>query len=278
MVLNLRLAKTLWAVTGLLALVAATGGVIDRGIYKNLFPPEFLPGAFPQDILTIAVALTILILSYITDAGSIKAQVVILGLIGSLCYLYGIYTIERVYNWYYLVYAATFACSFWALAYTLSGFRTSSFPHLRLPGWIRILTAIVSLLIGLIFTVLWSASLVPLMRDHNRIEFMYSIYILDLCFIMPAFFITAVMALRKNPFGILVGPAIMILGFFVIFPLGLNELAKPSAGLPMNAGPMVVSFAFAFGMLAVAALQLKMIQLRKSTLSIRQVPVEADAP
>jgi hypothetical protein len=75
---------------------------------------------------------------------------------------------------------------------------------------------------------------------------------------MPAFFITAIMSLRKVPLGILMAPAIMIVGFFVIFPLGLNELAKPSAGMAINYGPMAISFIFAFFMLAIATQQLRM--------------------
>jgi hypothetical protein len=56
-------------------------------------------------------------------------------------------------------------------------------------------------------------------------------------------------------------PAMMILGFFAIFPLGLNELAKPSAGMAFDIGTTVVSFAFAFFMLSIAALQLWKIRL-----------------
>jgi hypothetical protein len=90
---------------------------------------------------------------------------------------------------------------------------------------------------------------------------LYSIYILDLCFVMPAFIITAVMSLRRMPLGILLAPAMMILGFFVIFPLGLNELAKPAAGMAVSLGPMAVSFVFAFFMLSIGALHLSRIQL-----------------
>jgi hypothetical protein len=123
-------------------------------------------------------------------------------------------------------------------------------------------TAISSIIIAVMFTFLWTMALIPLMRHHDRIDFLYSIYILDLCFIMPAFVITAVMSLRKLPFGILMEPAIMIMGFFVIFPLGLNELAKPSAGMVTNVAAMAVSFGFALFMLIVAGLHLKMIRVK----------------
>jgi hypothetical protein len=185
--------------------------------------------------------------------------VVILGLLGSFFYLYGIFTMERVYNWLYLLYMAVFACSFWSIIYSLSGFRPGAFAGLRLGDGVRKTTAIASILIAVIFTFLWIMALLPLMKSHDRIDFMYSIFILDLCFVMPAFFMTAVMSLRRMPLGIVAAPAILILGFFVIFPLGLNELAKPSSGLAMNTGSMLISFVFSFFMLALAALQLRSI-------------------
>ncbi len=259
MVRHLKLAKLFWLITTTLAFLAALGGILFKGIYTNLFPPDFLPGAFPQDVLTILVCLLLFILIARTRESDVKLQVVILGLLGSFFYLYGIFTIERVYNWFYLLYAAVFASSFWSIIYSLAGFKADAFAHLRLDGRMLKTTAIVSIFIAAIFTFLWTMALIPLMRDRNRIEFLYSIYILDLCFVMPAFVITAIMSLRRMPLGILMAPAIMILGFFVIFPLGLNELAKPSAGMAISYGPMTVSFLFAFVMLALATLQLRMI-------------------
>lgn len=254
---NLQRARLLWAVTAVLAFVAALGGVLNRDIYLGLFPESFLPGAFPQDLLTLLVAGLLCTLAVVTRPGQVRRQVVAIGLLGSLCYLYGIFTIERVYNALYLVYAAVFATSFWAIIASLAGWRAEALAALRVPDGILRTTAWVSIAIAVIFTILWTLALIPLMRTHDRIEYLYSIYILDLCFVMPAFVITAVMALRGQPLGVVLAPAIVIVGFFVIFPLGLNELAKPAAGLPLAVGPMVVSFAFAFLMLGLGALQLR---------------------
>jgi hypothetical protein len=259
MINNLKLAKIFWSITTTFAFLAALGGVLFKGIYVNLFLKDFLPGAFPQDVLTILVCVFLFVLITITKQNDVKKQVVIIGLLGSLFYLYGIFTIERVYNWFYLLYAAVFASSFWSIIYSLSGFGFEAFSRLRLNDRMLKTTAISSIFIAVVFTFLWTMALIPLMRDHNRIEYLYSIYILDLCFVMPAFFITAVMNLRRMPLGILMAPALMILGFFVIFPLGVNELAKPSAGLAINYGSMAVSFIFSFCMLAIATLQLRMI-------------------
>lgn len=261
MVPNLKFAKIFWYITTSFALVSAAAGVINKNIYNNLFPLEFLPGAFPQDLITVLLCLFMFWLTKTIKGNDTKKQIVMVGLLGSLFYLYGIFVIERVYNWFYLLYVAAFAFSFWSLIYTLSGFKSELFANLKINrGMIRI-TAYSSLIIAIIFTCLWIAALIPLMRENNRIEFLYSIYILDLCFIMPAFAITSIMSLRNKPLGILLAPAIMILGFFVIFPLGLNELAKPSYGLPLNFGPMITSFSFAVFMLTIAVLHLKNLKL-----------------
>jgi len=258
MIRNLKLAKVFWTITVLFTFCAALAGVLVKGIYVDLFAKDYLPGAFPQDILTMLVCVLLFVLISTTRDNDVKKQVIIIGLLGSLFYLYGIFTMERVYNWFYLLYLAVFACSFWSIIYSLAGFKAEAFANLRLNGGMLKTTAVSSILIAVLFTFLWIVALIPLMRDRNRIEYLYSIYVLDLSFVMPAFFITALMSLRKMPLGILMAPAMMIMGFFVIFPLGLNELAKPSFGMAINYGPMAISFIFSFFMLAIAALQLKM--------------------
>lgn len=261
MITNLRLARIFWTLTTFCTLIAAAGGLLFPGIYPPVFAPAFLPGAVPQDVLTILVCLLLFFLIIRVKSEDVKMQVAILGLLGGICYLYAIFTIERVYNALYLLYAAVFALSFWSIVHGLSGFRGDRVSALHLGRGILRLTAFSSIGIAVVFTGLWITALIPLMQQHDRIEYMYSIYILDLCLIMPAFFITAVMALRRMPLGILMGPALMILGFFVIFPLGLNELAKPSWGMALEGGPMVMSFAFASFMLAVAFLHLRALRV-----------------
>jgi hypothetical protein len=93
MIYNLRLNKIFWSIPTLLALLAASAGVINRDIYIDLFPKDFLPGAFPQDILTIIVSFFMFFLIKITKKDEIKPQIIIVGLLGSLFYLYGIFTI-----------------------------------------------------------------------------------------------------------------------------------------------------------------------------------------
>jgi hypothetical protein len=94
---------------------AAIGGIAVPGIYEGLFPKDFLPGAFAQDVLTLIACLLLVAVSLRKRGTGVKARVAALGLYGSIWYLYGRFTIERVYNQFYLLYVAAFAASFWAM-------------------------------------------------------------------------------------------------------------------------------------------------------------------
>jgi len=262
MLRNLRTNKILWYITTGFTFVAAVVGSVIPNLYNGLFPREFIPGAWPQDVLTVLICLILFILIHKMKDDDTKLQIVIMGIIGSFFYLYGIFTIERVYNFLYILYAAIFALSFWTLVYNLASIKAELLQRVELSKGMLKTSAVSAIVIALLFTFLWISALVPLMREHNRIEYLYSIYILDLCFIMPAFFITAVMSLRRRGFGILFMPAIFVIGFFVIFPLGLGEIAKPYYGQATNIGSMMVSFVFSIFMLVVGFLHLHKLKLK----------------
>jgi len=67
----------------------------------------------------------------------------------------------------------------------------------------------------------------PQVQAGDKIEFLYSVYILDLCFIMPAFVIIGITALSKAGLGLLLIHAMFILGFTLIFSLAVSEAVKP---------------------------------------------------
>jgi hypothetical protein len=54
----------------------------------------------------------------------------------------------------------------------------------------------------------------------------YSVFIIDLCLIMPAFAILAVMSAKNHGLGLLLMPALYVMGFAILFPLVLGEVFK----------------------------------------------------
>lgn len=255
--------KVFWLIAAGLALLASVYGLLNNGIYRHLMPAGFIAAQYSQDILTIMVCALLLVLIYRTTEQSFKEPIIIIGILGSLAYLYGIFSMERVYNVLYLVYLAILSVTFYSVIYSISSFRAEVVAKIIVPTSVRNSSAIFSLIIGILFTILWTAALLPLMKTGNQIDNLYSIYVLDLVFIMPAFIITAIMTFRQNPLGYILTPALYILGIFVIFPLGLGELAKmlPQFSLPPDYKGMTMSFILAGLFFLGSAVQIRTMKI-----------------
>ncbi|HZW04626.1 MAG TPA: hypothetical protein VFF68_11910 [Anaerolineaceae bacterium] len=231
---NLGTNKILWLLTAVLTFAVALLGALRPAIYAGVLPVHMLPGTLSQDLLSVAAAVVLFVLALRARAGSYKLHIVILGVLGYLFYAYGIYAIERVYNLLYYVYLATFGLSFYALIYGVASFQPEALRSAALPGGLRKLAAGFSLFIAVLFSILWIVMLLPMLQSGQKPEATYSIYILDLSFIMPAFVILAVMALRRQGLGLVLTPAMYVLGVTLLFPVGLGELFKPMYGFPVD--------------------------------------------
>lgn len=261
MVRNLGTNKILWLLTALLSLAAALVGVLSPGIYSKVVSTDIMPGVFGQDLMTIVVSVIFLLLAIRVKKEDSKKQIVILGILGYLFYAYGIYVIERVYNVLYYLYLAIFGLSFWSMVYGIVKIRWEVLQKVQVSGLIRNVSAGFSLFVALVFNVLWIVQLLPLIQAGEKIEFLYSIYILDLCFIMPAFVIIGIMAVKKIGLGLLLIPAMFILGFTLIFSLAVSELVKPLYDLTIDIGGLVPSLVLSILFLVLAALHLQKLEL-----------------
>ncbi|HEX8924088.1 MAG TPA: hypothetical protein VF828_05150 [Patescibacteria group bacterium] len=258
---NFSTKRILWTATALLALTAATVGVLRPEIYKPVMRADLLPGTIAQDWLTIFVAAGLLGLIATTKKGETKKQIIILGVLGSFGYLYAIYAIERIYNILYLAYLAILSLCLYGIPYSISGLKDKE--KWEIPRGMKIISIIFSVLIAVIFIIIWVGSLLPAMRTGQKIELYYSIYILDLCWIMPGFLITAYLTWKNKNAGILLTPAMYILGIFVIFPLGLGEITKQLDGLTNDIKSMMMSFILSGLFMVMAAAQLSLLRKKK---------------
>ena len=125
----------------------------------------------------------------------------------------------------------------------------------------RNISAGFSLLVAVVFNILWIIQLLPLVQSGEKIEFLYSVYILDLCFIMPAFVIIGIMAAKKAVLGLLLIPAMFILGFILIISLAVSETVKPLYDLTINTGGLVPSLVLSTLFLVLAALHLRKLKI-----------------
>lgn len=252
--------RKLWILTALLAFVASVWGVADQGIYEGLVETKYLPGTLGQDLITIAASLALGWLAITARPERVRRTVVAFGILGYLFYAYGIYVMEQVYTPPYLAYMAVFALSFWALAFGAGILRGV---EARVPARTKKTSIAVALLQPLVFYPAWIASLIPLMADGRKLENIYSVYILDLCFIMPAFLLTAVAAWRGKPSGILGMPAVFVLGFTLIFSLAVSESVKPVFDQSVSVTGLIMSLALSSLFIVAAMLHLRNMKVRQ---------------
>jgi hypothetical protein len=257
---NLKLNKILWFVISSLVLIVATVGLVVKNLYVGLVRYDFIPTTFAQDILTIFLVFGLLYLIYTTKKSDIKKQLVIIGIISSFCYLYAIFSIEQVYNSLYLAYLAIFSLSFFSVIISINSLSLVMSQKWVISKIIKNTSIGFSILVALLFSSLWISALIPLMTSRNQVQYLYSIYILDLCFVMPSFVIVAYLSFKNNSFGLLISPVMYILGIFVIFPLGLGELAKPYFGQQVDTISMIMSFTLSLVFLILGYLQIRSLK------------------
>ena len=264
--------RTVWGITGLLTLLVSVVGIWEPDIYAGIVAPAIIPGAYSQDLISAAAAIILLCLSLTRRSNQPKPQIIALGLLGYLFYAYGIYVIERAYNGLYLVYMAIFTLSFWALIYAGATFTKETRP-VALPRTLRLASAAGALLQPLIFYPLWIAMLLPLMRTGEQIDSLYSIFILDLCFIMPAFLILSILAFRSHTMGLIFLPALYILGFTLIFSLAIGEIVKPLFNATLSPSALWPAV-----LLSMLFLVLGTLHLNRLTIHTQDQPTHPEAP
>lgn len=237
---NLKINKILWLLIAIISLFVSIIGVLKSSIYEKVISPDILPGIVSQDITTIIVATVLIICVIKVGRDNFKIQIIILGIISYLFYAYGIYVIERVYNIFYLFYMSIFGLSFYSIIYGLVSIHKDIFQKIHLAKYVKILSIVFLFFIPIMFYIIWTSQLLPLIEVGEKIEYYYSIYIIDLCIIMPAFIIAAVKTIKNKGLGLFISPALFILGFSILFPVGLGELIKPHYNQVTDTGGMLL--------------------------------------
>lgn len=261
-----------WFVAGALAVVVASWGIADFSVYDGLIASDTRPGALSQDVITVPAGLALCALALAAGRSGPKRELVALGLLGYLFYAYGIYVIERMYNPLYLAYLAIFTVSFWsAVIGTVTLVRRLA-GRPALPRRVRLVSAWGALLQPLVFYPLWIRMLVPIMARRDQIDSLYSIFILDLSFIMPAFLLVAVGGIRDRAWAVLLAPAMFVLGGALILSLALGELFKPAFGTPVAASALIPPVALTALFTVLALVHLRSLRLTDGAAATPKAP------
>lgn len=224
---NLKINKIIWLIITLMALVASLVGIINQDIYDKVVSNIYIPGVMSQDGLTIILSIIALFLIISVKENEGKKQIIILGIVGYIFYAYGIYVIEQLYTVLYLLYIAIFGFSFYSIIFSVMSLNKNMFQKITLSKLIKTISIVFLLFVPSLFYPLWTSKIIELIKISQKLEFTFSVFILDLCFIMPLFIIVAIMLIKNIKLGLFIAPTLLIKGFTVLFSVGIGEFLKP---------------------------------------------------
>jgi hypothetical protein len=236
-----------------------------EGVYRH---DSLIAGAGSRgvDAVTLVLAIPLLAGAFMAHRrGSLRASIVLVGVLTYFAYLYASRAIDTVYNELFLVYVATFSSGLFALALTLRSVAARSLAayERRLP---RRAVAAFLFVLAAVLVVAWLPPVVaPLVagRPAEVVEH-YTTFVtgaLDLAVLLPTALTGAVLVLRRRTDGYLL--AFPLVGFTAVLGPALVAMtaAQLMAGVEIPAADMAV-FVVSFLALSAFAAWVLLISLR----------------
>ncbi len=214
-----------WIVAALLTIVSAGGALLAEQLYRdNALVTQAFKG---QDIVTLFVAVPVLVGALLLDRrGSNWGRLCWLAMLSYSAYGYLFYALGAAFNAFFLLYVAIFACSLYALVFSLPRMSAATLARPfrgRVAKWTAIAYMSVSAVgLGLLWTGMsasfWFTGEVPapvVSSGHPT----GVVFALDLSIIVPLMVMGIVQLARGNAWGWVIAAVMSVKG--TIYTLGL---------------------------------------------------------
>ena len=220
---------------GLIALlltITAAAGVLIQDFYSPFITqPGLVAALYVQDVVSLLAAPVLLAAMFWTLRGSRRALVIWGGVLVYAIYYYALYVFGNVYNIAYPLYLALMGLGVYSLIGLLAGVNLSAFAmgvDSKMP--VRPLSAI--LLVALLFVPLWGIMLfADLQTQQPRATAL--VFVLDLCFLLPAIAIAAGQLWNRRPFGYLLSGILLIKAAVSGILLAVATMWAAQLGMPL---------------------------------------------
>jgi hypothetical protein len=216
----------------LLLAVTAGAGVLVKNFYAPFITaPGFVAALWVQDLVSLLAASVLAAAMIWTQRGSRRALVVWCSVLVYTIYYYAFYVFGFTYTVLYPLYLALMGLSVYSLIGLLAGVDLAVFAagvDSRLP--VRALAVI--LLIALLFIPLWGSMLAQDIRAQ-RPRVTALVFVLDLCFLLPAIAIAAVQLWQRRPFGYLLSGILLVKAAVSGILLAVSTLWAAQLGMPL---------------------------------------------
>lgn len=220
--------RMLAALITITALIASTTGVAWPDSYKSVLPRTEQPFVFGQDLVSMAAAAALLA---IWKPQGAKANILRFGIVGYLFYAYAPYVMGTLYTYYYFLYLAVVGLTifYFIVAFTGIDYAGTLF---RLPTFLRIAVAIYCASIAVYFAPQWVTGILHNIRMHSGpgktgFDFIYYVYVLDMCFVLPVCVIASVQLLQKKVLGAVLGGTLSVMGAILMLSVAMGYFCQP---------------------------------------------------
>lgn len=219
--------------------------IYGKGLYRYE-AVKMGPQARGQDVVTLFLGIPLLIISlYLSRKGSLKGRLLLTGTLSYFLYTYTQFTCIA-YNQIFLVYVTLMALSLYAFILTMMSFDMKelslSFDRklpVKLLGGFQIFTALGLALnwLGDIISSLIKGTMPTALLHYTSIP----VYSMDLGLVVPTFILSAILIIKRRPFGYLLSSIMIIKAFTMWIALTSMTVALAVEGEQMNFSEMAMA-------------------------------------
>jgi hypothetical protein len=186
----------------LLLVIAASAGIFMPNFYSPFATkPSMVAGLLVQDLVSLLAAPLLVGAMIATVRGSRRGFVLWNSVLVYTVYYFSFYVFGNFYTVIYPLYLALLGLGVYSLIGLLAGANLASFVQ-GADAKMPVRTLAVILLIALLFVPLWAVILVQDIQAQQPRDTAL-VFVLDLCFLLPAIAIAAVQLWQRRPFGYL---------------------------------------------------------------------------
>jgi hypothetical protein len=215
---SMKLAYWLSSALAVVATLASAVGVIHPSLFRDTAMTA--GNAQGTDLVILVVALPALLVSMLLTArGSIRAQIVWLGVLSYLLYNATFFAFDVAFNQMFLVYIAVLSLAVWSLVTLLLGIdvtEVKAFCGARLP--VRTI-AVYLVVTTLLFAVAWLRDILPALMNlttpaslHGTLMPTNPIQVMDFAFGFPITILAAVWLWQRRPWGYALAGMFLVYG------------------------------------------------------------------
>lgn len=210
-----------------------------KGLYQ--FDTVFIASGFKaQDLVTLFIAIPFLLISILYyKMGSLKAGLILLGILGYFVYAYASLSLGAFYNDFFLLYIAIFSSALFSSVLLYRNIHLQPVAIMPKTG-----PAVYIILSGIFTLFVWLAPLITAAVENAAPAFLghYTTlitHVLDLGIITPLTFISGFLILKRDPEGYkLLFPLIGII-VFLIPVISLATYIQIRAGISFSTGEII---------------------------------------